>query len=100
MSELRQNLATKEWVVISSERAKKPNAVLNKIISTPVSDKNYDPEEFKSQHPVPDGYIDILTKWYSIKFTYPEFNYIFIRPGVGISLQMHAMREEHWACKN
>ncbi len=31
MSELRQNLATKEWVVISSERAKKPNAVLNKI---------------------------------------------------------------------
>jgi UDPglucose--hexose-1-phosphate uridylyltransferase len=44
MSELRQNLATKEWVVISSERAKKPNAVLNKIISTPVSDKNYDPE--------------------------------------------------------
>ena len=60
------------------------------------SHKNYDPEEFKSQHPVPDGYLDILTKWYSIKFTYPEFNYIFIRPGVGISLQMHAMREEHW----
>ena len=60
------------------------------------SHKNYDPEEFKSQHPVPDGYIDILTKWYSIKFTYSEFNYIFIRPGVGISLQMHAMREEHW----
>ena len=44
MSELRQNLATKQWVVISSERAKKPNAVLNKIIGTPVSDKNYDSE--------------------------------------------------------
>ena len=58
--------------------------------------KNYDPEEFKSQHPVPDGHIDILSKWYSIKFTYPDFNYIFIRPGLGISLQMHAMREEHW----
>ncbi len=58
--------------------------------------KNYDPEEFKSHHPVPDGYIDILSKWYSIKFTYPDFNYIFIRPGLGISLQIHAMREEHW----
>ena len=34
MSELRQNLATKEWVVISAERARKPNAVLNKIIGT------------------------------------------------------------------
>jgi UDPglucose--hexose-1-phosphate uridylyltransferase len=44
MSELRQNLATKEWVVISAERAKKPNAVLNKIIGTPVADKAYDPE--------------------------------------------------------
>lgn len=44
MSELRQNLATKEWVVISTERSKKPNAVLNKIIGTPVSDKEHDPE--------------------------------------------------------
>ena len=58
--------------------------------------KNYDPEEIKFHHTVPDGYIDILAKWYSIKFTYPDFNYIFIRPGLGISLQMHAMREEHW----
>jgi UDPglucose--hexose-1-phosphate uridylyltransferase len=30
--------------VISAERARKPNAVLNKIIDTPVSDKEYDPE--------------------------------------------------------
>ena len=44
MSELRQNLATKEWVVISEERAKKPNAILHKVIGTPVSDKEYDPE--------------------------------------------------------
>ncbi len=44
MSELRQNLATKEWVIISAERAKKPNAAFNKIIGTPVSDKAYDPE--------------------------------------------------------
>jgi UDPglucose--hexose-1-phosphate uridylyltransferase len=44
MSELRQNLATKEWVVISAERARKPNAVLNRVIGAPVSDKEYDPE--------------------------------------------------------
>lgn len=44
MSELRQNLATKEWVVISAERAKKPNAVFNKIIGTPVSNKEHDTE--------------------------------------------------------
>ena len=44
MSELRQNLVTKEWVVISEERAKKPNAVLSKVIGTPVSEKEYDPE--------------------------------------------------------
>jgi UDPglucose--hexose-1-phosphate uridylyltransferase len=44
MSELRQNLATKEWVIISAERAKKPNAVLHKIIGSPASDKAYDPE--------------------------------------------------------
>ena len=44
MSELRQNLATKEWVIISAERAKKPNAVLHNIVGTPVSDKVYDPE--------------------------------------------------------
>ena len=44
MSELRQNLATKEWVIISAERAKKPDAVLHKIIGTPASDKVYDPE--------------------------------------------------------
>jgi UDPglucose--hexose-1-phosphate uridylyltransferase len=44
MSELRQNLATKEWVVISAERAKKPNAIFNKIIGTPVSNKEHDTE--------------------------------------------------------
>jgi len=55
-----------------------------------------DPEVFKKDHPVPDGYIDILPKWYSIKFTYPDENYIFIRPGLGISLQTHKQREEHW----
>jgi mannose-6-phosphate isomerase-like protein (cupin superfamily) len=57
---------------------------------------DYDPDEFKKANPVPDGYVDTLPKWYSVKYTYPTFNYIFVRPGVGISLQTHRMREEHW----
>jgi len=35
----------------------------------------------------PDGYINTLCKWYSIKYTYPKENYIFIRPKLGISIQ-------------
>jgi mannose-6-phosphate isomerase-like protein (cupin superfamily) len=57
---------------------------------------DYDPDLFKLKHPVPDGYVDTLPKWYSVKFTYPKFNYIFVRPGLGISLQTHKMREEMW----
>ncbi|MCF2142053.1 MAG: hypothetical protein K9W44_18535 [Candidatus Lokiarchaeota archaeon] len=55
-----------------------------------------DPEYFISQDLVPSGYIDVLIKWYSVKFTYPDYNLIFIRPGLGISLQTHQFREEHW----
>jgi mannose-6-phosphate isomerase-like protein (cupin superfamily) len=58
--------------------------------------QEFNPDEFKETHPVPDGYIDTLPKWYSIKFTYPDFNYIFVRPGLGISIQVHSMREEFW----
>jgi mannose-6-phosphate isomerase-like protein (cupin superfamily) len=57
---------------------------------------DYNPNEFKKKHPVPNGYVDTLTKWYSIKFTYPEYNLIFVRPKLGISIQAHKMREEHW----
>ncbi|MHA1672708.1 MAG: hypothetical protein ACTSYI_03690 [Promethearchaeota archaeon] len=45
---------------------------------------------------IPEGYSDILAKWYSIKFSYPDYNYIFLRPGLGISLQTHQLREEYW----
>ncbi len=55
-----------------------------------------DPIEFKKSHEVPDGYIDILSKWYSIKFTYPEYNLIFIKPEMGISFQIHRERSEYW----
>lgn len=44
MSELRQNLASKEWVVIATERAKKPISLKTKVVTKPVSDKEYDPE--------------------------------------------------------
>jgi mannose-6-phosphate isomerase-like protein (cupin superfamily) len=57
------------------------------------------PESFKKDHPnfrIPDGYIDTLCKWYSIKFTYPKENYIFIKPKLGISIQSHKLRSETW----
>ncbi len=54
------------------------------------------PEEFKQTHSVPDGYMDILSKWYSIKFTYPTKNLIFIRPHLGVSIQSHLKRSEDW----
>ncbi len=53
-----------------------------------VDHQDFDPDAFKEEHPIPDGYIDTLPKWYSIKYTYPDFNYIFVRPGLGISIQV------------
>jgi len=55
-----------------------------------------DPEQFEKIHDVPEGYIDILPKWYSIKFTYPEYNLIYIKPEMGISFQIHEERSEYW----
>ena len=57
---------------------------------------NFNPEEIKKQYPIPEGYIDFLAKWYSIKFTYPQYNLIFIRPELGISIQIHKFRNEFW----
>ncbi|UYP47288.1 hypothetical protein NEF87_003573 [Candidatus Lokiarchaeum ossiferum] len=57
---------------------------------------DYDSAEFIKTYDIPAGYTDVLPKWYSIKFSYPEFNLIFVRPGLGISLQSHAKREEYW----
>ncbi|MBN2154704.1 MAG: hypothetical protein JW776_01490 [Candidatus Lokiarchaeota archaeon] len=54
------------------------------------------PKEFEMVHNVPKGYIDILPKWYSIKFTYPTRNIIYIRPNLGISIQKHTKRTEEW----
>jgi mannose-6-phosphate isomerase-like protein (cupin superfamily) len=58
--------------------------------------ENINPELFAQTQNVPDGYIDILTKWYSIKFAYPDHNLIFIKPEMGISIQVHSQRSEKW----
>ncbi len=57
------------------------------------------PDAFKREEtpvPVPDGYVDTLAKWYSVKYSYLDYNLIFIRPQLGISFQTHAQRGEHW----
>lgn len=55
-----------------------------------------DPKAFKKTHSVQEGYVDILPKWYSIKFTYPDYNIIYIKPEMGISFQIHKERTEYW----
>ena len=55
-----------------------------------------DPKAFKKNHSVQEGYVDILPKWYSIKFTYPDYNIIYIKPEMGISFQIHEERTEYW----
>jgi mannose-6-phosphate isomerase-like protein (cupin superfamily) len=58
--------------------------------------EKFDPVKFGKKHKVPSGYIDTLNKWYSIKFTYPEYSLIYVRPEIGISIQIHHYRSEHW----
>jgi hypothetical protein len=58
--------------------------------------QNFDSNEFVNQFSVPNGYIDFLSKWYSIKFTYPKYNLIYVKPEMGISIQVHTHRTEEW----
>ena len=58
--------------------------------------QNYKVEDLKNVFEVPEGYVDTLPKWYSFKFTYPKYNLIFIRPELGISIQIHDLRNEYW----
>ena len=63
----------------------------------PTTEKiNYKPDDFKQIYSVPEGYIDTLPKWYSFKFTYDEFNLIFVKPEMGLSFQIHKKRSESW----
>ncbi|MFW9999463.1 MAG: hypothetical protein ACFE9Q_03040 [Candidatus Hodarchaeota archaeon] len=54
------------------------------------------PEIFKKRYNIPKGYIDTLPKWYSFKFSYPNYNLIFVRPEYGLSIQLHQYRNEVW----
>ncbi len=67
---------------------------------TPTEKINYKPDDFKQIYSVPEGYIDTLPKWYSFKFTYDEFNLIFVKPEMGISFQIHKKRSESWEILN
>lgn len=51
---------------------------------------------FEDKYEIPEGYIDVLPKWYSFKFIYPDYNLIFVRPEFGISIQIHYYRKEFW----
>ena len=57
---------------------------------------NLKPELFIERYSIPKNYIDTLPKWYSFKFTFPDYNLIFIRPEFGISIQIHKYRDEFW----
>jgi len=54
------------------------------------------PELLKKIYNIPEGYIGTLPKWYSFKFSYLEYNLIFVRPEFGLSIQTHKYRNEKW----
>ena len=58
--------------------------------------KPLNPNDLLEKFSIPEGYLDILVKWYSIKFSYDDHNLIFIKPGLGISIQTHENRSENW----
>ena len=58
--------------------------------------KLFEPDWFIERYNIPEGYIDTLPKWYSFKFTFSDFNLIFIRPEFGLSIQTHKYRNESW----
>ena len=55
-----------------------------------------DPIQFIKKNNIPNGFLGVLNKWYSIKFTYSDYNLIFVKPGIGISIQTHKFRSEAW----
>ncbi|MFX1418969.1 MAG: hypothetical protein ACFE9N_08635 [Promethearchaeota archaeon] len=57
---------------------------------------NLSSDFFIKRYNIPNGYIDTLPKWYSFKFTYLDYNLIFIKPEFGLSIQIHNHRNEYW----
>jgi mannose-6-phosphate isomerase-like protein (cupin superfamily) len=79
-----------------NDNVSKHETVYNPYIFEDSEKVNYTIEDMKKNYDVPEGYIDTLPKWYSFKFTYPEYNLIFVRPELGISIQTHDLRNEYW----
>ncbi|MHA1292252.1 MAG: hypothetical protein ACTSQJ_06240, partial [Promethearchaeota archaeon] len=105
----RTNLKIKpnDFFMIINNSSKKINIKYNEDISSfrviydpykyeKAEKKNLKLEFFKKNYDIPDNYIDTLPKWYSFKFTYPDYNLIFIKPEMGISIQTHKYRSENW----
>lgn len=57
---------------------------------------NFSAERFIERYNIPKDYIDTLPKWYSFKFTYSNYNLIFVKPEFGLSIQLHRNRNEFW----
>ena len=57
---------------------------------------NLTAERFLQNYRIANNYTETLPKWYSFKFTYFDYNLIFIRPGFGLSIQVHKYRDEFW----
>lgn len=90
------NNATQEIIINYSRDVSDHSVVYDPYKYEHQKKQKIDPKQFKKDHDVPEGYIDILPKWYSIKFTYPEFNLIYIKSEMGISFQIHKKRSEYW----
>lgn len=57
---------------------------------------NFKADQFIERYSIPRNYIDTLSKWYSFKFTYPNYNLILLKPEFGLSIQTHEYRNEFW----
>ncbi|MBD3354010.1 MAG: hypothetical protein GF364_21185 [Candidatus Lokiarchaeota archaeon] len=93
------NLHRSEIYVTFSESIKDHSIIYNPYYYEHEDHKKIDPVKFKEKHPefnIRENYVDTLPKWYSIKFTYENENLIFVRPRIGISIQKHKLRTEHW----
>lgn len=90
------NVGDEEYPVYYSEDLDELELIYDPYKYENAEKKNYDEEFFKDKYEIPDDYIDTLPKWYSFKFTYSDYNLIFVRPQLGISFQIHDQRNEFW----
>jgi len=90
------NMGDEEITVDYSEDPTKLEVIYDPYLYETSEKLNYTEEYFRQNYDIPEGYIDTLPKWYSFKFTYPDYNLIFLRPSLGISIQIHKHRNEFW----